>query len=119
MPEPIPFGVAPAQPQPRPAAECDSLAEIRAAIDTIDRTILAALRNRLDYVHAAGGFKRDAAEVRAQERVTAMLAERRAWAQQLDLDPDWVEQLYRFLVEGFIRLELQAVEKKEPGSGRI
>lgn len=95
----------------RPAQECESLAEIRAAIDGIDRTILAALRNRLDYVRAAGRFKRNTDEVRAAERVTSMLAERRAWAEQIDLDPDWIEEVYRFLIDGFIRLELKHVEE--------
>jgi len=98
-------------PGPRPAQECEDLAEIRAAIDGIDRGILTALRNRLDYVRAAGRFKRNHDEVRAAERVKSMLAERRAWAEQLDLDPDWIEEVYRVLIDGFIRLELKQVEE--------
>lgn len=98
------------QNRPRPARECESLEEIRAAIDGIDRAILAALRNRLDYVRAAGRFKRNSNEVRAVERVKSMLAERRAWAEQLDLDPDWIEEMYRLLIDGFIRLELKDIE---------
>lgn len=96
---------------PRPAGECEDLAEIRTAIDGIDRAILAALRNRLDYVRAAGRFKRNTDEVRAAERVKSMLAERRTWAEQLGLDPDWIEEVYRFLIDGFIRQELKHVEE--------
>lgn len=101
----------------RPAHECESLQEIRAAIDGIDRTILAALRNRLDYVRAAGRFKHNADEVRAAERVKSMLAERRAWAEQLGLDADWIEAVYRLLVDGFIRLEMQQINGAGMASG--
>lgn len=92
------------------AAECTSLAEVRTAIDTLDRELLALLGRRAAYVHAAARFKTDAASVRAPDRVQAMLEQRRAWALEEGLDPDVVAELFSLLVAYFIRREQAIVD---------
>ena len=87
------------------AADCKSLDEVRAEIDRIDRAILALLGERAAYVHAAARFKSSEAEVAAPERQAAMLHARREWAREEDLDPDFVEDLYRRLVAYFVERE--------------
>jgi isochorismate pyruvate lyase len=94
----------------KPAAECTSLAEVRTAIDTLDRELLALLGRRAAYVHAAARFKTDAASVRAPDRVQAMLEQRRAWALEEGLDPDVVAELFSLLVAYFIRREQAIVD---------
>ena len=42
----------------------------------------------------------------ARERYEAVLAQRRAWAQEHKLDPDVIEQLYRDLIAHNIAVEL-------------
>ncbi len=64
----------------KPAEECETLEEVRAGIDGLDRELLALLGRRAAYVHAAARFKRDSEAVRAPDRVRAMLEQRRAWA---------------------------------------
>lgn len=93
----------------------DSLAEVREAIDTLDRELLALLGRRAGYVHAAARFKTDAASVRAPERVRAMLERRRAWAAEEGLDPEVVAQLFTLLVEYFTRREQRVVEARSSG----
>jgi len=93
-------------PRPKPPTACANLDEVRAEIDRIDRDIVAALGRRRGYVHAAARFKTDEASVRAPERLAAMIAERRRWAEAAELPPDLVEHLFRDLVAAFTALEL-------------
>lgn len=99
----------------KPPEECASLAEVRDAIDTLDRELLALLGRRAGYVHAAAGFKTDAASVRAPDRVRAMLGQRRAWAVEEGLDPEVVAQLFTLLVEYFTRREQGVVDGRSTG----
>jgi len=95
--------------------EYASLAEVRAAIDTLDRELLALLGRRAGYVHAAARFKTDAASVRAPERVRAMLEQRRVWAAEEGLDPEVVARLFTLLVEYFTRREQRVVDGRATG----
>lgn len=81
--------------------ECSSLGEVRAEIDRIDQQIIAALGERFTYVNAAAAFKATAADVAAPDRVTAMIAQRRAWASEQGLSPDVIDRIYRELVTYF------------------
>ena len=90
----------------RPPEACESLADVRAEIDAIDRDVIALLGRRFGYVRAAARFKRSPDEVQAADRQRAMLADRRAWASAAGLDPDVVEQMYRDLVRYFAAQEL-------------
>jgi isochorismate pyruvate lyase len=81
--------------------------EIRAAIDQLDRGVIALLGQRFKYVQAASKFKTSVATVQAPERFQAMLQQRRVWASEEQLDADVIEQLYRDLVQYFIAQELQ------------
>jgi isochorismate pyruvate lyase len=91
--------------------ECLDMQEIRHEIDTIDKTIIENLGMRFTYVKAASKFKKDANEVKAPERFTAMLAQRRIWAEENELSADVIEKLYRDLVEYFIDQELKFWKK--------
>src|SRR5215475_13364803 len=86
-------------------ADCKSLDQVRAEIDRIDRAVLALLGERAGYVHAAARFKPTEADIAAPQRQAAMLEARREWARAEDLDPDFVEQLYRHLVAYFVERE--------------
>jgi isochorismate pyruvate lyase len=99
----------------KPAEECTSLAEVREAIDTLDRELLALLGRRAGYVHAAARFKTDAASVRAPERVRAMLEQRRTWASEEGLDPEVIARLFTLLVDYFTRREQGVVDARGAG----
>jgi isochorismate pyruvate lyase len=60
--------------------ECESLQDVRAEIDRIDRDVIAALGRRFAYVKAAAKFKTGEAGVKAADRFAAMLQHRREWA---------------------------------------
>lgn len=92
-------------------AECNSLSEVRAAIDGIDEQVIALLGRRADYVKAAARFKAGESEVAAPERLAAMLRVRRGWAEREGLSADVVEKMYRDLVTYFIAFEKQHLRR--------
>lgn len=86
--------------------ECLDIQEIRCELDRLDHEIIIALGKRRPYVKAASKFKTDEAGVRAPDRVSSMLRQRRAWAAEEGLDPDLIERIYKELVTYFINEEL-------------
>ena len=86
--------------------ECANIDDTRTEIDRIDQHIVARIGERAGYVEAAARVKTNAADVRAAERLEAMLRQRRAWAEEYGLDPDMIEKLYRDMVNHFIQQEM-------------
>jgi isochorismate pyruvate lyase len=86
-------------------ADCTTIEEIRAEIDRLDHAVIELIGKRFQYVVAASKFKTGTASVRAPERVTAMLRQRRTWAAEAGLKPDVIEKLFRDLVNHFIFIE--------------
>lgn len=85
--------------------DCESLDDVRAEIDRLDREVLRLWGQRSGYVRAAARFKTSEASVAAPERFRAMLQQRRQWAADEGLSPEVVESIYRQLVEYFITEE--------------
>ncbi|SEL28374.1 isochorismate pyruvate lyase [Atopomonas hussainii] len=96
---------------------CQSMADIRHAIDSLDEQIITLLGQRYRYVLAAAPLKTSVQSVRAEERLRQVLAQRREWAQTHGLNPDAIERLYSDLIEHFIAEELrhwQAAQSSAP-----
>lgn len=87
-------------------ADCADMNDIRAEIDAMDRDIIAIIGKRFEYVKAAAKFKVSQTDVRAPQRFTAMLEQRREWAVEQGLNPDAIEKMYRDLVNHFIEEEM-------------
>jgi isochorismate pyruvate lyase len=83
-----------------------TLEDVRADIDRIDREIVRLLGERSRCVRQAARFKTDESSVRAPDRVRRMAADRRAWAADEALSPDFVEALFRAVTDHFIEHEL-------------
>jgi isochorismate pyruvate lyase len=75
--------------------DCESLEDVRGAIDALDREIVAPLGARSHYVEAAARFKTSEEYVHAPKRQRAMLEERRRWAKEEGLSPEVIEDLYK------------------------
>ena len=91
--------------------KCGSLDEVRSQIDRVDRQIVGLLAERAGYVRQAARFKRTDADVRAPQRVEAVIARVRALAAEHGLDPAIAEQVYRTLIGCFIPAELREHER--------
>ena len=93
--------------------QCESMVDIRAEIDRLDRQVVALLGQRFAYVKAASKFKTSETTVRAPERLQAMLQQRRVWAEEEGLDADVIEKMYQDLVNHFINEEMKHWKQSE------
>ncbi|QTF08271.1 isochorismate lyase [Brenneria izadpanahii] len=85
---------------------CSDMGEIRAEIDALDREVIQLLSQRFAYVKSAARFKKNPDQVQAKARFESMLAQRRTWAENAELNPDVIEKMYRDLVTWFIAEEM-------------
>ena len=91
---------------------CADMKEVRAAIDAIDRRLVALIAERLHYIDEAARIKADRETVRDDARVADVLAKVRAEAQRLGCDPEVVVGAYKALVEASIAHEFTAFDAK-------
>jgi isochorismate pyruvate lyase len=84
---------------------CDSLDQVRAQIDRLDREIVALLAERGDYVRQAARFKKTSADVAAPARVEQVIGKVRGLAGEKGADPVVVERVYRAMIAAFIEAE--------------
>jgi isochorismate pyruvate lyase len=89
-----------------PIAECNSLEEVRANIDRIDRQIVMLLAERGCYVKQAARFKKTTEDVKAPERVEQVISNVVALAHEMGANASVTEQVYRAMVSAFIKAEL-------------
>ena len=94
-------------------AECNSIEDVRAAIDAIDHEVVKALGLRALYVKAITRFKKTKEDVQAPARQAAVISQRRAWAAEEGLDPEVVEKIYRLLINHFVAEELKELQLAE------
>lgn len=90
---------------------CDSMAEVRAEIDALDREIVALLADRLHYIDEAARLKQRRDQVRDEPRIADVLAKVEAEAQRLGADPKVIAAAYRTLVEASIEHELDRFDR--------
>lgn len=86
--------------------QCESIEQVRANIDRIDRQLVALLAERGGYVAQAARFKNSSEEVRAPQRVEQVLARVTALAGELGADPEVTARVYRAMIAAFIEAEL-------------
>ena len=86
--------------------ECHSLKEVREEIDKLDDQIVELIAKRNQYIKQAARFKNTVAEVKAPERVDAVIQRLRRKALELDLNPNLVADLYRMMINEMVETEI-------------
>lgn len=86
--------------------ECKSIEEVRANIDNLDNQIVKLISERSKFVEQAAKFKKDTDDVKAPKRVEAVIEKVRNVANENDVNPDIIEQVYRTMISCFINYEL-------------
>jgi isochorismate pyruvate lyase len=85
---------------------CRDMSDVREAIDALDREIVALLADRLHFIGEAARIKASREAVRDEPRIEDVVAKVRASAAAAGMNPDFIEPLYRDLIERSIAHEL-------------
>lgn len=88
--------------------QCNSLDQVRAEIDRVDRQMLALLAERGGWVKQAARLKSSAAEVPAPTRVEQVIAKVTGLAREIGADPVVAGATWRAMIAAFIQDELTA-----------
>ena len=94
--------------------EAESLDEVRANIDRLDRGIVRLMAERGGFVLQAARFKATEAEVAAPDRVEQVIGKVRALAADAGLEPQVAEAAYRAMIAAFIEAERAAFRSQRP-----
>ena len=88
------------------------MAELRAAIDALDKELVVLLARRQLYIERAAVLKSDRGAVRDSARVEDVIAKVLAAAEKAGLSATIAEPVWRTLVEASIAHEFEAFDKK-------
>lgn len=92
---------------------CKDMSDVRDEIDALDREIVALLADRLHFIGEAARIKPRRDQVRDEARVEDVIAKVRAAAEAAGISPDFIEPLYRDLVERSIAHELDLFDRRD------
>jgi len=87
-------------------ANCTTLDEARAKIDTVDEQIVALIAERNNYIKQIAHFKTSIDEVKAEDRIDAVISRVREQAISLDLSPNLINDLYVRMINAMVESEI-------------
>lgn len=82
-----------------------NMSDLREAIDQIDRLIVPLLLERIELIAQAGHIKTDRNTVRDEWRIEDVVSKVKAEAEKAGGDVDYIETIYRHLIEYSIEHE--------------
>lgn len=91
---------------------CENMSEVREEIDRIDRLIVPLLLERIHYIAEAGHIKSDRDRVRDEWRIEDVVSKVKAEALKHGGDADYVETIYRYLIDYSINHEFDVWDEK-------
>ncbi len=95
--------------------DCNSMAELRAAIDQLDQDLIDMLARRARYIDRAAELKpAEAMPARIASRVEQVVENVRTAAEVRGLEPDLAETLWRPLIDWSIRREEKVLGPSAP-----
>lgn len=90
---------------------CQTMTEVRAGVDDVDRQVVALLKRRFGYMDAAARIKPDRSAVRDEWRKADVLAKVDASASAIGVDRALLARLYEDLIESSIAYELEVFDR--------
>lgn len=87
--------------------DCQSMEEVRAEIDRIDRLLVPLLLERLVYIEQAGRIKNTRESVRDDDRIEDVISKTLQTARKEGGFEPYIEDVYRFLIEWSINHEFK------------
>jgi isochorismate pyruvate lyase len=90
---------------------CETMEEVRAGVDDVDRRIVALIARRFAFMDAAARIKRDRSAVRDERRKAEVLSKVEASAAERGLDAKLMRGLYEALIESSIAYEFEEFDR--------
>ena len=94
------------------AGNCESMREVRQAIDSLDEQLLDILAMRIKYIERAGQIKTSIDSIRDDNRIDAIILKRSAQAREHGYSEEIIESLFRALIEYSVAHEMQIFKNK-------
>ena len=93
--------------------DCNSMDQLRHQIDKLDVKIIELLANRSEYIDRATELKKsNGMPARIPERIETVVSNSRNAAEDLDLDADLVEKIWRILINWSIQREAEIIREE-------
>ena len=89
-----------------------NLEEVRSKIDAIDHQIIELLGQRSQLVDMVAQIKGDENAIVAPDRERIVYETRRNWATGAGLDADFIEDLYRLVMNYFVERQRKQLRKR-------
>lgn len=90
-----------------PPRSCETMEDVRAGVDAIDRTLIDLLATRFGYMRAAARIKMDRDAVRDEKRKQAVIEAAKSAALANGVPVGLVSDIWEILVEASIAYELE------------
>ena len=93
--------------------DCNSMDELRHQIDKLDVKIIELLANRSEFIDRATELKKsNGMPARIPERIESVVSNARNAAEELDLDADLVEKIWRILIDWSIQRDAEIIREE-------
>lgn len=89
----------------RDVKTCNSIDEVRAEIDRLDKELIALLAERTGYVDQAVSYKTNPGEAVVEWRIEQVITNVREMAEKEGMDPNIAEKVWRTMIDQFIEHE--------------
>ncbi len=86
--------------------ECATLEELRTEVDKVDDQIVDLIAERNRYIHQASKFKQSIDEIKADDRIEAVINRVRHRALTAGLSPNMITSLYRMMIDEMVEAEI-------------
>ena len=92
--------------------ECESMGDVRCAIDSVDEELLDLLARRIAYIERAADIKTSIDSIRDDERIESIIAKRKLQAEDHGYTEEFIESAFRDLIEYSVAHEMQVFKQK-------
>ena len=93
--------------------DCNNMDELRHQIDKLDVKIVELLANRSEFIDRATELKKsNGMPARIPERIESVVSNARNASEELDLDADLVEKIWRILIDWSIQREAEIIREE-------
>lgn len=86
--------------------KCHSLQEVRDEIDILDSQLVKLISDRSRLVRQAALFKNSVEEVKAEDRIEAIMQNVRAQAIELNINPNMMSELFKIMINEMVETEI-------------